>query len=89
MTPAGLTAFEHRREKKSRTYSYEQAGVPEFSADESREFERNEAAWTYFLALPPSYRKKVVWWVVNAKQAETRKRRFASLLQACSNGVRL
>jgi len=89
MTPAGIAAFEQRCAKKSRTYSYEQADLPEFSADESRELKRRKAAWAFFQSLPPSNRKKVVWWVVSAKQKETRERRFASLLQACSNGVRL
>jgi hypothetical protein len=66
VTPAGIAAFEQRTEKKSRTYSYEQAESPEFNPAETKEFKRNKPAWAFFEALPPSYRRKVVWWIRSA-----------------------
>jgi uncharacterized protein YdeI (YjbR/CyaY-like superfamily) len=89
VTAAGVAAFEQRTENKSRTYSYEQAEEPEFSPAESKAFRRDEVAWAYFEALPPSYRRKLTWWVVSAKQEATRAKRFASFVQACAEGRRL
>lgn len=89
VTAAGLAAFEQRTEKKSRTYSYEQAEPPEFSPAEAKAFRQEKAAWAFFEALPPSYRRKLTWWVVSAKQETTRAKRFASFVQACAEGRRL
>ena len=84
VTPAGIATFEQRTEKKSRTYSYEQAESPEFNPAETKEFKRNKPAWAFFEALPPSYRRKVVWWIISAKQEATRQKRFASFVRACA-----
>jgi uncharacterized protein YdeI (YjbR/CyaY-like superfamily) len=89
VTPAGLAAFERRTERKSRIYSYEQAESPEFGPVETRAFKRDKVAWTFFEALPPSYRRKVVWWIVSAKREATREKRFAAFLRACSEGRKL
>jgi uncharacterized protein YdeI (YjbR/CyaY-like superfamily) len=84
VTPAGIAAFEQRTEKKSRTYSYEQAESPEFNPTESKEFKRNKPAWEFFEALPPSYRRKMIWWIISAKQTTTQQKRFASFVRACA-----
>ena len=89
VTAAGLAAFEKRTEKKSRTYSYEQERSPEFSPAETKTFQRDKAAWAFFETLPPSYRRKLTWWVVSAKQEATRAKRFASFVQACAVGRKL
>jgi uncharacterized protein YdeI (YjbR/CyaY-like superfamily) len=84
VTPAGLAAFEQRTEKKSRTYSYEQAESPEFNPAETKAFKRNKPAWAFFEALTPSYRRKMVWWIISAKQETTRQKRFGSFVRACA-----
>jgi uncharacterized protein YdeI (YjbR/CyaY-like superfamily) len=89
MTPAGAAAYSHRRDEKSVVYAYEQAATAELSVEELRTFKRQKAAWTYFEATPPSYRKVVLHWVTTAKKQETRASRFAKLLQACVAGERL
>jgi uncharacterized protein YdeI (YjbR/CyaY-like superfamily) len=89
VTPAGVAAFEQRTERKSRTYSYEQAESPEFSPSETKAFKQNKAAWAFFESLSPSYRRKVTWWVISPKLAATRKKRFATFLKACSEGRKL
>ena len=89
VTPAGLAAFEKRTEAKSRIYSYEQKEAPEFSAGETKAFKRNKAAWAFIEASAPSYRKRVTWWVVSAKQEATRAKRFAILVEACGEGRKL
>ncbi len=89
MQPAGLAAFLHRKEAKSRTYSYEQAASASLPpADEAR-FRRNKKAWAFFEAPPPGYRKLVIWRIVSAKQEATRQKRFLQLVEASQNGQRL
>ena len=89
MTPAGLAAFAHRREAKSRTYAYEQSGpVALAPADEAR-FRRQKAAWAFFEAQPPGYRKRVVWRIVSAKRQDTRDKRLATLIEASARGERV
>jgi len=88
MQPAGLRAFEARIANTSGVYSYEQrpAELPEVYA---RLFKQHRAAWTFFHAQPPAYRRAATWWIVSAKQDATRLKRL-DLLQACSaDGRRL
>ncbi len=79
MQPAGLKAFEARKENKSGIYSYEQRSAtlpPEYE----KVLKKNKAAWTFFQAQPASYRKAAVWWVVSAKQEATRLKRLDQLI---------
>ncbi len=89
MRPAGALAFARRTEKKSRTYSYEQASEPELTAEEQRRFGENGVAWAYFVKQAPGYRKQVLWWVVSAKRPTTRASRLTSLIEASAGGRRL
>lgn len=88
MRPAGLAAFKRRTAAKSRIGSYEQAKVA-FDSRQIREFRRDPEAWKFFGSWPPGYKKKVIWWIVSAKQAETRARRLATLIDACRRKRRL
>ncbi len=88
MTPAGLAVFARRSESRSRTASYEQKEFPGLSAAETAEFRKNKIAWAYYEKLPPSYRRKVNWLVISAKQEATRSRRFLALVAACAEGRR-
>jgi uncharacterized protein YdeI (YjbR/CyaY-like superfamily) len=91
MTKPGRAAFHRRTEARSRTYSYEQSIVVDAQLDKprSRQFQRNKAAWEFFESLPPSYRKKVLWWVMSAKGDDTKDRRFKRLVDSCAAGKRL
>jgi uncharacterized protein YdeI (YjbR/CyaY-like superfamily) len=89
ITPAGAKAFAHRKAEKSAVYAYEQAHAAELSAQERQAFQSDDAAWQFFEATPPSYKKVVLHWVSTAKRAETRASRFAALLEACAAGKRL
>ena len=89
MTAAGEQAFSHRKAHRSAIYSYEQAEVSELSAEELRTFKRNKAAWAYFEAAPPGYRKQMLHRICAAKKAETRAARLGKLLAACAAGERL
>ena len=89
MRRAGLAAFAHRKDAKSRTYAYEQAGVAALApADEAR-FRKTKKAWAFFEAQPPGYRKKLIWLIVSAKQEVTRQKRLLQLIEASKNGLRL
>ena len=76
------------RENRSGIYSYEQRGeqLPEPYAGLLR---RNQKAWKFFQAQPPSYRKTIAWWVVSAKQEKTRQKRLQKLIAESATGHRL
>jgi uncharacterized protein YdeI (YjbR/CyaY-like superfamily) len=88
MRPAGLKAFQARVEERSGIYSYEQrpAELPERYA---KLLKKNKAAWDFFQAQPPSYRKMLSWYIVNAKKEETRSKRVARLIAESAKGKRL
>jgi uncharacterized protein YdeI (YjbR/CyaY-like superfamily) len=86
--PPGLAAFEGRDPEKTNLYSYER-DTAALSSDSERTFRKNNAAWTFFTAQPPSYRKVVTHWVVSAKRDETRQKRLTTLIEASAAGRRL
>jgi len=88
MRPEGLEAFEARKESRSGIYAYEQRpqAMPEPYAGR---FRRHREAWAFFEAQPPSYRRTLVWYVISAKQEETRASRLERLIAASARGRRL
>jgi uncharacterized protein YdeI (YjbR/CyaY-like superfamily) len=88
MQPAGVAAFEKRTEAKSRIYTYELDGMPEFPPALAKKFKANKKAWAFFQGQPPYYRKLNTRWVSSAKQEETRLRRLDNLIAACESGRR-
>jgi uncharacterized protein YdeI (YjbR/CyaY-like superfamily) len=89
MRPAGEHAFAQRTAEKSVVYAYEQAAPAELAAAELRAFKRQRAAWRFFEATPPGYRKVMLHWVTSARKAETRAARLARLIEASAAGERL
>ena len=79
MRPPGLAAFKQRAEYKSGTYSYEHRDV-NLPAPYDRLLKKNKAAWTFFQAQSPSYRKQVFWYVVSAKTEATRLKRLEATM---------
>lgn len=51
-----------------------------------RRLRSNWKAAAFFDSRPPSYRKAVIWWVMNAKKEETRQRRLATLIEHSARG---
>jgi len=88
MRPAGLKAFDRRRPNKSGIYSYEQR-KPELDQPYRGLLRKNKAAWAFFEAQPPSYRKMVAWWIHSARKEETRLVRIQRLIAASERGKRL
>ena len=89
MTRSGEDAFALRSDTRSAIYAHEQASVAKMSLSEYRMFRRNRAAWRFFEASPPGYKKQVLHWITGAKREETRASRLAKLVAACSVGERL
>lgn len=85
MRPAGLKAFQARQENKSGVYSYEQRSH-KLEGPYEEKLKKNKAAWDFFQAQPPSYRKAANWWVVSAKKEETRLKRLNKLIEDSAQG---
>ena len=88
MQPAGLKAYALRKEYRSGIYSYEQRSA-ELVEPYLAQLKRNKAAWKFFQAQPPGYRKQMNWFVVCAKQEATRLKRLARLIENSAAGRRL
>ena len=88
MQLAGLKAFAARKEYRSGIYSYEQRS-PELVEPYLGKLKRNKAAWKFFAAQPPSYRKMMNWWIVSAKREETRLKRLDKLIEESAQGRRM
>ena len=85
---SGLAVFEKRDKKKSKRYSYE-VGSCKLAAEFEAEFRANPAAWQFYLAQAPWYRRVSCYWVMSAKQEETRLRRLGQLITDSAHGRRI
>jgi uncharacterized protein YdeI (YjbR/CyaY-like superfamily) len=88
MHSAGLTTYEARDPERQKRYSGENRDAALSTADE-KAFRANKQAWKHFSAMPPSYRRPAIWWVVSAKKEETRQRRLATLIADSEAGRKI
>ena len=88
MRPTGLNAFAARQENKSGIYSYEQRR-DQLEEPYAGLLKKHKAAWAFFEAQPPGYRKVIGWWVVSAKREEKRMERLTKLIELSAKGQRL
>ena len=88
MRPPGLAAFEKRDLKRSGIYAYENRPKVLAPAYE-KELRRNAKAAAFFDALPPAFKKLMVFYVMSAKKEETQRKRLARLIAASAAGKRL
>ena len=88
MQPAGLKAYEARRDYRSGIYSYEQRSV-DLPEPYNGMLKQNKTAWSFFQKQPPSYRKAICWWIICAKKEETRLKRLQKLMTHSSKAERL
>jgi len=88
MKPAGLKAFEARKEFRSGIYSYEQR-TAELPSPYDKKLRANKKASDFFYAQPPGYRKIMWWWIVSAKLEETRHKRLERLIEESARGKRI
>ena len=88
MAQPGLAAFETRDPTRAGLYSFENRPVA-FSAAFEKRFRARKAAWKFFEAQPPGYRRVAAFWVMSAKREETRERRLAQLIADSARGLRV
>jgi uncharacterized protein YdeI (YjbR/CyaY-like superfamily) len=88
MQPAGEAAFARRREDRTAVYSFEREPAA-FSPEAEAAFRADSAAWAFWEAQPPGYRRTATDWVTSAKRPETQARRLARLLHHCAVGARV
>jgi len=82
-----MKAFE-RRTSDSGKYSFE-SRPKKFPPAYEKPFKNNRVAWEFFRAQAPWYQRTATFWVVSAKQEETRQRRLKTLITDSANGRRL
>ena len=88
MMPAGLDAYNKRTEARSEVYSYE--NKPEqFSPELEARFRENILAWEFFSGQSTSYKRTVMYYVMDARQETTRFSRLDKLQKACAEGKRI
>ena len=88
MNPAGIRIFEARAMGQTAMYSFEQK-EKKLSANYEKKLKANKKAWVFFQEQPPYYRRTATWWVISAKQEETRIKRLAILITNSENGERI
>ncbi len=81
MHVTGLAAFQKREKKRSAIYAYEQRKGAKLPTAYEKKFRANKAAWKFFRAQAPWYRRTCSWWVISAKKEETKLKRLVVLVQ--------
>jgi uncharacterized protein YdeI (YjbR/CyaY-like superfamily) len=82
MMPAGLQAFEYRKESKSAIYTYEKPKL-KLSKEYCEVLKSKKTVWANYNILTPSVKKMSINWIMAAKKQETRDRRFAIFIESC------
>ena len=88
MTAAGTAAFERRQDDRTGVYSAEQKEL-ELPPEAEAALRAVPAAWDFWCAQPPTYRRPATWWLVSAKKAETRTKRLKELVADSAAGLRI
>jgi len=86
MRPAGIAAWEARKDDKQAIYSYEQRGELVLPSAYAAELEANPAAAAFWAEATPSYRKVCISWVTSAKQPATNDARMTQLIEDSAAG---
>jgi uncharacterized protein YdeI (YjbR/CyaY-like superfamily) len=88
MRAAGRKAFEARDAAKTAAHSIQRASA-HLDGQRAAQFKKNRAAWEFFEAQPPGYKRMAIWWVMSAKREETRTGRFKQLMALSASQRRL
>ena len=88
MAEPGRAAFAKRDEKRAATYSYERAEA-KFSRESLAKFKATPAAWKFFEAQAPYYKRLMTHRVESAKRPETRAKRLEQLIAVSAKGERI
>jgi uncharacterized protein YdeI (YjbR/CyaY-like superfamily) len=88
MMPAGIAAYEKRKESRSGVYAYENE-AKQLSDEYEKRFKNSETAWNFFEKQANWYKKQMISWVMTAKQEATRQKRLEKLIAASASQKRL
>lgn len=88
MKPAGIAAFEKRKDEKSAVYAYENE-LKKFSEAFEKRFKADKKAWEFFEKQANWYKKQMISWVMTAKQEATREKRLEKLIEASAGEKRV
>jgi len=88
MHPAGLVQFENRKMSETNSYSFENENknLPE---QYEIEFKSNNKAWDFFSKQAPSYKRTTIFYIMSAKQEETRMRRLRKTISESEKGNKI
>jgi uncharacterized protein YdeI (YjbR/CyaY-like superfamily) len=84
----GLDAFARRGKTKPSSYSPENRDL-QLAPGFVKRLKAEPRAWAFFDALPPGYKRLMIYRVMDARKEETRERRFVALLEACRREKRM
>jgi uncharacterized protein YdeI (YjbR/CyaY-like superfamily) len=85
MRAPGRTAFAARDAGNSRRYSFEEK-PSKLDLKSEKTFRASKRAWAFFRAQAPWYQRTSIFWVMDARRAETRARRLAELIARSARG---
>lgn len=88
MHAAGLDAYARRDPKRTGIYSFENR-PRELSPAYEKTFRQKKRAWTFFQEQPPSYKRLMIFRIMEAKKEETQLRRLKQLIESSEKGVRM
>ncbi len=89
MHAAGLTAFNARSTAKTGVYAFERKTAPKLPGAMAKRLRNHKAAWAFFSAQPPWYRRLALHKVVSPKLPATRERWLALLIAESAAGRRI
>lgn len=86
MRAPGRKAFAARANRDGSTrYSFE-SRVRSLSPEFTKALRANRKAWAFYAKQAPWYRRTSAFWVMSAAREDTRRRRFATLLEDSAEG---
>lgn len=88
VTEEGKQLYYNRDLSKQKSASFEQEKV-EFPLKYLKIFKANKKAWKFFDAQTNTYKKQSTWYVISAKQEETRLRRLEILINDSENHIHI
>ena len=88
MTEEGQQAFDARTAGKSGLYSHENE-FRDLNPEFKKQFKKNKKAWAFFNEQPPSYKKVMIHWIMNAKQEKTRLSRLEKTIAVSEQQKRM
>jgi len=86
--PSGTAIFVNRKVSETNLYSFENENktLPE---QFEKEFKSNKQAWEFFSRQAPSYKRTTIFYIMSAKQEETRMRRLRKTIIESEKGNKI